>query len=123
MYFNTPRLPPIKKKFLGGACPQTPLANSRLRRSIAKFQFLLSKHNPMPDNNMPITYDITTQCPRSSSRRKALSRPLIMANGQLSPVTRIYFITKMPILKISYTLDKKIISSTYIFFYVSYNCE
>ena len=43
MYFNAPRLQqrvPIKK---------TPLASSRLRRSIGKFQFLLAKANPMPD--------------------------------------------------------------------------
>ena len=36
------------KKNLEGACPQTPLATSRLRRSIGKLQFLLTKHNPMP---------------------------------------------------------------------------
>ena len=50
MYFNAPRLQhrvPIKK-FLGGACPQTPLASSRLRRLVGKFQFLLPKPNPMP---------------------------------------------------------------------------
>ena len=39
---------PIKKKILGGACPQTPLASSRLHRSIDKFQFLVAKPNPMP---------------------------------------------------------------------------
>ena len=53
MYFNALRLQQrvhIKKKFLGGACPQTPLASSRLCCSIGKFQFLLTKHNPMPDN-------------------------------------------------------------------------
>ena len=51
MYFNAPRLQqrvPIKKNFFGGACPQTPLAGSRLRRSVGKFQFLLAKLNPMP---------------------------------------------------------------------------
>ena len=37
------------KKILGGACPQTPLASSRLRRSIGKFQFFAAKPNPMPD--------------------------------------------------------------------------
>ena len=36
------------KKILGGACPQTPLTRSRLRRSIGKFQFLAAKPNPMP---------------------------------------------------------------------------
>ena len=36
------------KKILGGACPQTPLTSSRLRRSIGKFQFLAAKPNPMP---------------------------------------------------------------------------
>ena len=52
MYFNAPRLQqrvPIKKKIIGGACPQIPLATSRLRRSIGKFQFLLAKLNPMPE--------------------------------------------------------------------------
>ena len=39
----------LLKKILGGACPQTPLATSRLRRSIGKFQFLWAKPNPMPD--------------------------------------------------------------------------
>ena len=51
MYFNAPRLQqrvPIKKKSLGGPCPQTPLASSRLRRSIGKIQFLWAKPNPMP---------------------------------------------------------------------------
>ena len=50
MDFNASRLQqrvPIKK-ILGGACPQTPLATSRLRRSIGKFQFLWAKPNPMP---------------------------------------------------------------------------
>ena len=55
MYFNAPRLQqrvPIEKKFLGGgACPQTPLASSRLRRSIGRFQFLVGKPNPMPGGN------------------------------------------------------------------------
>ena len=40
MYFNAPRLQqrlPITKKILEGACPQIPLANSRLRRLIGKF--------------------------------------------------------------------------------------
>ena len=44
MYFNALRLQqrvPIKKNL-------TPLASSRLRRSIGKFQFLLPKPNPMP---------------------------------------------------------------------------
>ena len=51
MYFNAPRLQqrvPIKKNFLREECPQTPLAGSRLRHSIGKFQFLLAKLNPMP---------------------------------------------------------------------------
>ena len=51
MYFNAPRLQqrvPIKKNFLGEHAPQTPLASSRLRRSIDKFQFLWAKPNPMP---------------------------------------------------------------------------
>ena len=51
MYFNASRLQqrvPIKKIFLGERCPQTPLASSRLRRSIGKFQFLWAKPNPMP---------------------------------------------------------------------------
>ena len=39
----------LLKKILGGACPQTPLATSRLRRSIGKFQFLWAKPNPMPE--------------------------------------------------------------------------
>ena len=38
----------LLKKSLGGACPQTPLASLRLRRSIGKFQFLWTKPNPMP---------------------------------------------------------------------------
>ena len=45
MYFNASRLQqrvPIKKK--------TPLASSRLRRSIGKFQFLWAKPNPMPES-------------------------------------------------------------------------
>ena len=48
MYFNAPRLQQrvsIKKKILVGACP---LATSRLRRSVGKFQFLVPKLNPMP---------------------------------------------------------------------------
>ena len=52
MYFNAPRLQqrvPIKKIFLGEHAPKPPLASSRLRRSIGKFQFLLAKPNPMPD--------------------------------------------------------------------------
>ena len=51
MYFNAPRLQQrvlIKKNFLGEHAPQTPLASSRLRRSIGKFQFLWAKPNPMP---------------------------------------------------------------------------
>ena len=51
MYFNAPRLQqrvPIKK-FLVEHAPQTPLASSRLRRSIGKFQFLAAKPNPMPE--------------------------------------------------------------------------
>ena len=50
MHFNAPRLQQrvhIKKKILGGACPQTPLSHSRLCRSIGKFQFLWAKSNPM----------------------------------------------------------------------------
>ena len=56
MYFNAPRLQqrvPIKK-FIWGACPQTPLASSRLCRSIGKFQFSLTKHNLMPENSIEI---------------------------------------------------------------------
>ena len=50
MYFNAPRLQqrvPIFKKILG-SMPPDPLATPRLHRSIGKFQFLLTKHNPMP---------------------------------------------------------------------------
>ena len=39
----------LLKKSLGGACPQTPLASSRLRRSIGKSQFFWAKPNPMPE--------------------------------------------------------------------------
>ena len=52
MYFNAPRLQqrvPIRKNFFGEHAPQTPLANSRLHRSIGKFQFFLTKPNPMPE--------------------------------------------------------------------------
>ena len=52
------------KKILGGACPQTPLSSSRLRRSIGKIQFFAAKPNPMPvwyikatrDNNSTTYY-------------------------------------------------------------------
>ena len=58
MYFNAPRLQqrvPIKKHFLGENAPKPPgLANSRLRRSICKFQFLLAKPNPMPSKQSDV---------------------------------------------------------------------
>ena len=38
----------LLKKISLGSMPPNPLAISRLRRSIGKFQFLLTKHNPMP---------------------------------------------------------------------------
>ena len=50
MYFNAPRLQqrvPIKKNSWG-SMPPNPLASSRLRHSIGKFQFLAAKPNPMP---------------------------------------------------------------------------
>ena len=51
MYFNDPRMQQRvpSKKVSWGSMPPNPLASSRLRRSIAKFQFFFRKPNPMPD--------------------------------------------------------------------------
>ena len=64
MCFNAPRMQQsvhIKKKILEGACPQTPLGSSRLRRSIAKFHFFLTKPNPMPEISVNISFSLMKQ--------------------------------------------------------------
>ena len=52
-------LPDCSREYLKNSCGAYPPSNSRLRRSIGKFQFLLTKvtkHNPMPDIVMIVCF-------------------------------------------------------------------